>query len=74
MRDALLVRDAVPGDAANLAALATQVFLHTYATQGISSAIAAHVQSEFTPRKFAAWLGSETTQVVVAENNAHLVG
>jgi diamine N-acetyltransferase len=74
MRDALTLRDAVPGDAANLAALATQVFLHTYATQGISSAIAAHVQSEFTPRKFAAWLGSETTPIVVAENNAHLVG
>ena len=74
MRPELSVRPGRPGDAANLAALAIQVFLHTYATQGISSVISAHVLTEFTPEKFAAWLGSETTQIVVAEEDAHLVG
>ena len=74
VRDGLLIRSALPGDAANLTALATQVFLHTYATQGISAVISAHVQSEFTPTKFAAWIGSETAQILVAEERAHLVG
>jgi ribosomal protein S18 acetylase RimI-like enzyme len=74
MRDAPIIRAAVAADACSLAALATQVFLHTYATQGISSVIAAHVQSEFTPQKFAVWLGSEATQIVVAEQDAHLLG
>lgn len=74
MRPELVVRPGRPGDAARLAALATQVFLHTYATQGISSAISDHVLSEFTPQKFTAWLGSETTRIVAAEEGAHLVG
>ena len=74
MRPELLVRPGRAGDAANLAALATQVFLHTYATQGISSVISGHVLSEFTPERFAAWLGSEAAQIFVVEKDAHLVG
>lgn len=74
MRPELSIRPGRPGDAANLAALAIQVFLHTYATQGISSVLSAHALSEFTPEKFAASLGSETTQIFVAEEGAHLVG
>ncbi len=60
-------------DAPLLAALATQVFLHTYATRGISAVIADHVLAEFTPAKFSAWLADDTAAVLVAERQAHLV-
>lgn len=74
MGDDILIRAGRPADAALLAALATQVFLHTYATQGISDAIAKHVLAEFTPAKFQSWLASDAAAVLVAEKNAHLVG
>ena len=69
-----VIRAGRPADASLLAALATQVFLDTYATQGASEAIAGHVLAEFAPAKFQAWLGSDTAAVLVAEKNAHLVG
>ena len=74
MRDGMVIRDALPGDACQLAALATQVFLHTYATQGISCVIAEHVRSAFAHEKFAVWIGHAATQILVAEERAHLVG
>jgi GNAT superfamily N-acetyltransferase len=70
----IIVRAGRPADAPRLAALAAQVFLHTYATQGISEVIAEHVLAEFTPAKFQAWLGSDNPAVFVAERNAHLIG
>lgn len=74
MGDDILIRAGRPADAPLLAALATQVFLHTYATDGISAVIAGHVQAEFTPAKFEAWLGSDSAALLVAEKNKHLVG
>lgn len=70
----IVLRAGQPADAPLLAALGTQVFLHTYATHGISQVIARHVLAEFTPAKFQAWLTSDTAAVLVAEKNAHLVG
>lgn len=70
----IVVRAGRPADAPLLAALATQVPLHTYATQGISEVIAGHVLAEFTPAQFEAWLANDTAAVLVAERNAHLVG
>ncbi|MEQ1684399.1 MAG: GNAT family N-acetyltransferase [Burkholderiaceae bacterium] len=69
-----MLRAGRPADAPLLAALATQVFLHTYATQGISDVIAGHVLAELSPAKFQAWMASDTAAVLVAERNAHLVG
>lgn len=69
-----VIRAGRPADAPLLAALATQVFLHTYATQGISEVIAGHVLAEFTHAKFQSWLASDAAAVLVAEKNAHLVG
>ena len=74
MRADTVIRAGRPADAPLLAALSTQVFLHTYATRGVSAAIAAHVLAEFTPAKLQAWLVSDTVAVLVAEKNAHLVG
>lgn len=68
-----VIRAGRPADAPLLAAVATQVFLRTYATEGVSAAIAGHVLAEFTTAKFQRWLGSDTAAVLVAERNAHLV-
>lgn len=69
-----VIRKAVPADAENLAALAIQVWLHTYATNGISLTASRYVLSEFTPEKFAALIGNENKVVILSEVNTHLVG
>jgi diamine N-acetyltransferase len=61
-------------DAESLSALATQVWLHTYATEGISCVIARYVLSEFAPKKFEALLVEVPTTILVAEVNRNLVG
>jgi diamine N-acetyltransferase len=61
-------------DAENLAALAMQVWLHTYATDGISSTISAYVFSEFTAARFATRLADDSLVFAVAEIDAKLVG
>jgi|JI6StandDraft_1071083.scaffolds.fasta_scaffold42680_4 ribosomal protein S18 acetylase RimI-like enzyme len=74
MRLEPLIREGAPADAEKLTALAIQVWLHTYATDGISSTISRYVLSEFTPERFAALLASTSVVVLVAEVNAGLVG
>ena len=69
-----VLRNGAPRDAARLAALGMQVWLHTYATSGISETIARHVLAEFTPAKFDALMLSDTSHVLVAEHDDHLVG
>ena len=68
------VRPGQPEDAENLTALAIQVWLHTYATQGISSTISSYVLSEFTPKRFAALLSEPTSALFVAEKDDNLLG
>ncbi len=74
MRLKPLIREGQYADAENLAALAIHVFLHTYATQGISPPISRYVLSEFTPERFSACLASKTDSVFVAEVNGNLLG
>lgn len=61
-------------DADRLAVLAIQVWLHTYATEGISAEIARYVLSELTPQRYGVTLGAPATPVLVAESDAGLVG
>lgn len=68
------LRAGVQDDADCLAALAIQVWLDTYATEGIRQSIAQFVLSEFTPTKFRQRLTDSNIEVVVAEVNGHLVG
>ncbi len=60
-----LTRPASPDDAQNLATLATQVFLHTYATNGISRAISGHMMETFSPAKFSALIADPMATVWV---------
>lgn len=74
MQSEWLIRQGKPEDAEKLAALAIQVWLHTYATDGISSAIAQYVLAEFTPERFRAMLTRPAANILVAEMGVSLVG
>lgn len=68
------IRPARPAEAAQLAVLACQVWLHTYADQGISAAIAGYVLSELQPARYQALLADPACAVLVAEAAGHLQG
>ena len=68
------IREGVPADAERLAVLATQVWLHTYATDGISTVIARYVLSELSVSKFLDCLARESSTVLVAEIDLNIVG
>ena len=68
------IRLAQPADAKNLAALAIQVWLHTYAYNGIRSLLSDYVFTEFTEEKFLQLIAAPDQCILVAEVNAHLVG
>jgi ribosomal protein S18 acetylase RimI-like enzyme len=74
MRDSAGIRVGRSEDASRLAVLATQVWLHTYSTDGITRDIAEYVLREFTPEKFSELLNDPVSHVVVAEQRESLVG
>jgi ribosomal protein S18 acetylase RimI-like enzyme len=67
-------RTAVEPDALCLSVLATQVFLDTYATQGVRPAIAREVRRFLSEEAFAALLSGPGRCVLVAELADHLLG
>lgn len=69
-----LIRKGQPTDANPLAVLATQVWLHTYATEGVSSSISKFVLNEITPDKYASLMQNSSALVLVAERNENLLG
>jgi diamine N-acetyltransferase len=68
------IRRGIFVDAECLSVLATQVWLHTYATDGISAVIARYVLDELSVGKFATILTQENSTVLVAEVNDNIVG
>ena len=70
---AMIIRSANDKDATILAALAIQVWLHTYAEEGLDHAIADYVLTEFTPQKFSEILQDDTMRVLIAESDDHVV-
>ena len=69
-----LVRAARPEDALCLSVLAMQVFLHTYATDGIRPQIAREVLSSYSEASFSAAIAAANSHIEVAEIKGHLVG
>lgn len=61
-------------DAANLAALSIEVWLHTYARDGIRRAFSDYVLREFTAARFTDRLSSPHEAVVKCERDGHLLG
>lgn len=68
------LRAAVPGDALCLSVLAMQVFLHTYATRGVTPALAREAKTNYCESLFAAALQDTSTHLWVAEQAGHLLG
>ncbi len=67
-------RKAASPDALTLSVLATQVFLDTYAAQGIRPAVAREVRHYLSEEAFAALLADPRRAILVAEREDHLLG
>lgn len=68
------IREAQPQDSLYIGVLAMQVFLDTYATEGIREAIATQALQAFAPDTIARLMVQPDTVLVVAESNGHLIG
>jgi GNAT superfamily N-acetyltransferase len=68
------IRPAVPDDALCLGVLAMQVFLDTYATNGIRPEIAREVLGAYTPTTYDALIRRSDVAILVAERQGHLLG
>ena len=69
----ILVREAGEADALCLHALATQVFLDTYATEGLREAIAREAQKQLSVAAFLEQLAAPPIRVLLAEREGCLV-
>jgi GNAT superfamily N-acetyltransferase len=74
MTHEIVFRPAEPADALCLGVLSTQVFLDTYATQGIRPALANEVLAQHSVAVYAALLADAAVTILVAECAGHLVG
>ncbi|HEY2290047.1 MAG TPA: GNAT family N-acetyltransferase, partial [Thermoanaerobaculia bacterium] len=72
--DEVTYRPAVSSDALPLSVLATQVFLDTYAIEGVRPAIAREVRQYLSEEAFAALLADPRSGILIAELADHLVG
>jgi diamine N-acetyltransferase len=68
------IRTATTEDAGNLAILKQQVWIATYATEGIRKEFSDYVISAFTVEKVSAALTAPSRKTWVAVNGIHLVG
>jgi diamine N-acetyltransferase len=71
--DDIFVREAGEADALCLHSLATQVFLDTYAGEGIREAIAREAQQELSVAAFLEQLSAPQVRVLLAERRGFLV-
>ncbi|EIZ0312237.1 GNAT family N-acetyltransferase [Vibrio parahaemolyticus] len=69
-----MIRKAEITDCMNLAALSLQVWLHTYATQGLCSQISSYVLSNFTENHFVNLINNHAVDIRVFEKDSHLIG
>lgn len=69
----IAIRDATDQDALCIAVLGMQVFLDTYATDGIRDSIAREVLDSFSPAKMSKIITRSGSFIIVAEIDDHLV-
>jgi len=72
MTSVFAFRPGEPADALCIGALATHVFLDTYATEGIRPDLAREALSMYSPEAFAARLADPGLRFVLAESEGHL--
>ncbi|WP_296255247.1 MULTISPECIES: GNAT family N-acetyltransferase [unclassified Pseudomonas] len=68
------LRGATTDDALRIAVLGMQVFLDTYATEGIREVLAREVLESFSPDAISRLISRGNTWLIVAESKRHLVG
>jgi ribosomal protein S18 acetylase RimI-like enzyme len=73
-QDAFTYRQATVADALCIGVLGMQVFLDTYATQGIRSSLALEALQSFSPEVIAETIATPGTSFIVAQANGHLLG
>lgn len=72
--DGLTLRPARPADAHCLRVLGLQVFLDTYATEGIRPAVAREVLAAFSEQATQSALADPAMRTTVAERDGHMIG
>ncbi len=68
------LRPATANDAASLAALSLEVWLHTYLRDGITPEFARHALATFTQAQCAGWITDQARSLVVQDGGAGLQG
>jgi GNAT superfamily N-acetyltransferase len=68
------LRPATPSDARTVAVLGVQVFMDTYATEGVRDAIADEALTSFAPELISSLIAQPNTLLLLAEVHQHLVG
>jgi ribosomal protein S18 acetylase RimI-like enzyme len=69
-----MIRKAIQSGGINLAVLSLQVWLHTYATQGVKKKISHYALSTFTEQYFNNILNDSTCGIWVYIEDEHLIG
>ncbi|MEJ2765269.1 GNAT family N-acetyltransferase [Photobacterium sp. MCCC 1A19761] len=69
-----MIRKAEQRDCVNLAAMSLQVWLDTYAIQGLRTQLSQYVLSTFTESHFSQLLNQDVIEIIVYEAENHLVG
>jgi diamine N-acetyltransferase len=70
----MIIREIKKNDFQNLTALAIQVWMHTYATDGVRDKISKYVLNQFTPEYFEGIYKSKNQDLFLAIVDDHLVG
>ena len=73
-RPAVSFRRATEADALCIGVLATQVFLDTYATEGVRASLAREVHQKFATKAIRTLVSSTACTFILAEASQHLVG
>jgi ribosomal protein S18 acetylase RimI-like enzyme len=73
MNKSIRIRQAEESDSLNLCMLKIQVWLHTYATEGIRSEFSEYLSEEFTREKMRKMLMDKDKITLVAEQEGHLL-
>lgn len=68
------IRAAEPADAARIAVLGAQVWVHTYAAGGVSEIIARYVLTTFRPEKVLTLMNDPQVVLLIAEAEGNLAG
>lgn len=68
------IRPATPADASTIGAMAIHIWLHTYATRGLSKGAADYLWQCFQPEQIASQMASDQYRFLIGERGRYLLG